>query len=265
MKIQLQKILHDKGKLLLAILLLLFPAIEALQIMYQVYIYGDSMPYPLYATFLSCYTRGHILHKLYFWFLPLYFLILVGDECIEDYDTGYKNIMIVKMGKRKYMKVRLLSSFLLPFFIVMCSLLLNLAAVCIIFRNGTYIKLSEEGAKPGIYDVVSMPEALQFKLSYTHPLIANLIFMLIAAFLAGLISMAGASFAIAVHDRKIVYAVTFALWFVPVLMKNSSMLVLQPFSEYDFDVLAPIFLWMMGVYLSAVFLSAVWEAKINEI
>lgn len=265
MKIQLQRILHDKGKIILAILLLLFPAIEALQILYQTCVYGDSTPYPLYATFLSCYTRGHILHKLYFWFLPLYFLLLVGDECIEDHATGYKNVMIAKMGKKKYIKIKLLSSFSLSFFIVVCGLLLNLTVVCIAFRNGKFIKLGEENAKPGIYDAVNMPDALQFKLSYMHPFIANLAFMLITAFLAGLISMVGASLAMAVHDRKIVYAVVFAFWFVPVLMRNSSMLVLQPFSEYDFDVLIPIFLWMTGVYLSVSFLSVVWEAKINEI
>lgn len=44
------------------------------------------------------FTRAHISNDLSV-VLPLYLLVIVGEESIVDYITGYKNILICKMGK----------------------------------------------------------------------------------------------------------------------------------------------------------------------
>lgn len=36
-------------------------------------------------------------------YLPLFLAIIVADDCIEDYRIGYKNILITKRGKNKYL------------------------------------------------------------------------------------------------------------------------------------------------------------------
>lgn len=82
--------------------MLVIPILDIVQIYYQdIIICNGEMgkPYPLYVTFLSCYSQGHIFQMIYLWFLPLYLLVIVGEESIVDYITGYKNILICKMGK----------------------------------------------------------------------------------------------------------------------------------------------------------------------
>ena len=82
--------------------MLVIPILDIVQIYYQdiIKINGEiGKPYPLYVTFLSCYSQGHIFND-YLWFLPLYLLVIVGEESIVDYITGYKNILICKNGKK---------------------------------------------------------------------------------------------------------------------------------------------------------------------
>lgn len=262
MKSQIRRILHDRIKMTLVVILLLLPSLEVAQILYEHFKYGFELPYPLYATFLSLYSRGHVLQSLYLWFLPLYYLIIVGDDCIEDYDTGYKNLLTCRMGKKKYIKTKLSSAFLIPFFIMLSGLLINFIIVKVVCANGTYLQF---GGDYMVYDSKNMPETLLFELSYTHPLITNFVYMLVTSFFSGLICIVGTLLSIVLHNRKLVYALTFALWFGPVLPQNSFMFVLQPFMEYGFNVVVPLFIWIAGLYLQTAVLLYIWEAKFVEI
>ncbi|MCD7826198.1 MAG: hypothetical protein LUH14_09600 [Clostridiaceae bacterium] len=256
----LDRIFCDKIKLTIILILILLPTADVFIILFQSK--TEILPYALYATFLSGYSKGHILQSLYLWFVPLYFLLITGDNCIEDYQTGYKSILVSKIGKASMIRKNLCISFMLPFLILVVGLTLNLIAAMIAFRNGAY---SPMGGEYAVYDALNMPETLLFKLSYTHPLSANLIYILAAAFLSGLISMVGTSFSLILHERKFVYSITFALWLGPLLMKNSSMLLFQPFSEYGFNVLMPIFLWITAIYVAIITAVNIWEVKFCEI
>lgn len=100
MRQQLNRIISDKKSIGMIIFMLVIPILDIVQIYYQDIINGEiGKPYPLYVTFLSCYSQGHIFQMIYLWFLPLYLLVIVGEESIVDYITGYKNILICKMGK----------------------------------------------------------------------------------------------------------------------------------------------------------------------
>ena len=55
--------------------------------------------------------------------------------------------------------------------------------------------------------------------------------------------------AISIHERKMVYALTFAIWFIPILFKNSSMHIFQPFIEYDFNVAVPVAIWLSLIHI----------------
>lgn len=104
MRQQLNRIISDKKSIGMIIFMLVIPILDIVQIYYQDIIkFNGEMgkPYPLYVTFLSCYSQGHIFQMIYLCFLPLYLLVIVGEECIVDYITGYKNILICKMGKNK--------------------------------------------------------------------------------------------------------------------------------------------------------------------
>lgn len=262
MKYQLKRTLSDKKKLGMILILFLIPSLEVIQILYDHMAMGMPLPYPLYATFLSGYSRGHILQVLYLWFLPIYLVILSGEESMEDFRTGYKNILLCKGGKTRYIKDKLKAGFFIPFFIVMCGLVLNLIVIQVVCHNGTYLLY---GGEYMVYDSTSMPGTLLFEMSYSHPLLTNIVYIGIAALFAGLIGMLGTIFAVVLHDRKLVYAFTFALWFVPILFKNSFMLVFQPFSEYGFQVIVPLALWVAGLYTLLIVTMTMWEVKFVEI
>lgn len=259
MKLQLERLIHDKVKVAMTICLLILPSLDVFFILRQSV---EEIPYPLYATFLTGYSRGHILQSLYLWFVPLYFLLLAGDSCIEDYQTGYIHVLIAKEGRMKYLRNRLSAGFWFPFAVMMAGLLLNLLVVCVACRNGSF---SQYGGEYAVYDAVSMPETFLFEISYTHPFLANIIYMFVVSFLGGLMGMVGTMLAAVVHERRIVYPITFALWLLPLLMRNSSMFLFQPFTEYGLDVLVPLFVWMTALYLAVVIETWVWEVKLREI
>lgn len=265
MRQQLNRIISDKKSIGMIIFMLVIPILDIVQIYYQdiIKINGEmGKPYPLYVTFLSCYSQGHIFQMIYLWFLPLYLLVIVGEECIVDYITGYKNILICKMGKNKYILQKMKSAFIVSFTIVFVGLGLNLILSQVVFNGGTNTPFDAEPLK---YDSFVMVETFLFEISYTHPLTTNIVYILITAIFAGVLGMMGAALAISIHERKMVYALTFAIWFIPILFKNSSMHIFQPFMEYDFNVVVPMAIWCIVLYILVIITAIIWEKKIVEV
>lgn len=265
MRQQLNRIISDKKSIGMIIFMLVIPILDIVQIYYQdIIICNGEMgkPYPLYVTFLSCYSQGHIFQMIYLWFLPLYLLVIVGEESIVDYITGYKNILICKMGKNKYILQKMKSAFIASFTIVFVGLGLNLILSQIVFNGGTKTRFDSEPLK---YNSFVMIKTFLFEISYTHPLTTNIVYILITAIFAGVLGMMGAALAISIHERKMVYALTFAIWFIPILFKNSSMHIFQPFMEYDFNVIVPMAIWCIVLYILVIITAIIWEKKIVEV
>ena len=252
MRQQLNRIISDKKSIGMIIFMLVIPILDIVQIYYQDIIICNGeigKPYPLYVTFLSCYSQGHIFQMIYLWFLPLYLLVIVGEESIVDYITGYKNILICKMGKNKYILQKMKSAFIVSFTIVFVGLGLNLILSQIVFNGGTNTPFDAEPLK---YDSFVMAETFLFEISYTHPLTANIVYILITAIFAGVLGMMGA-------------ALTFAIWFIPILFKNSSMHIFQPFMEYDFNVVVPMAIWCIVLYILVIITAIKKKKKIVEV
>lgn len=164
--------------------------------------------------------------------------------------------------KKNYIKTKLKSSFLTSIVVVGMGLFINFILVQFSYKEGTYLRY---GGDYMIYDANTMPETLLFEWSYTNPVLANLIYIVLTMLFAGLIGMLGTMLSIVFHDRKLVYALTFAVWFVPILFKNSFMLVFQTFSEYGFDTVIPLAIWSAGLYILIIAVLVVWEEKYIEI
>lgn len=262
MEYQLRRILSERKKIILVFLMIIAPSLEILQVLQEHWKYGVELPYPMYATFLSLYSRGHIMQSLYLWFLPMYLLILVGEECIEDFKIGNKNILICRIGKKEYIKTKLKSGFLTSITVVGMGLLLNFILVQFAYIGGTHLRY---GGDYMVYDAKLMPETILFEWSYRNPLLTNLAYIILTMLFAGLLGMLGTMLSIILHDRKLVYAITFSLWFVPILFKNSFMLVFQPFSEYGADTVIPLAVWIAGFYMLITGALVVWEGKYIEI
>ena len=154
------------------------------------------------------------------------------------------------------------SAFIVSFTIVFVGLGLNLILSQIVFNGGTNTPFDAEPLK---YNIFVMVKTFLFEISYTHPLTTNIVYILITAIFAGVLGMMGAALAISIHERKMVYALTFAIWFIPILFKNSSMLIFQPFMEYDFNVVVPVAIWCIVLYILVIITAIIWEKKIVEV
>lgn len=231
------------------IIVLLIPSLEIVQIALQ-----GSKPMPNYASYLAAISRGHGFQAVLLWFLPLYFLLIISDDSIEDHKTGYINILKSKIGEKRYYKEKLISSFIVSFTIMLASLLINLLLVHIIFKGGKYYP--QEG--------IEFENNLLFTISMKYPLIANLGFALITSILAGLSGMSGSAFSLFFKDKRYAYTTTFFIWFMLVLRKKSLMLVVQPFAEYGFEVLMPILMLAIFILMFVSVIIYVYEVYYSE-
>lgn len=240
LKLYFSRILHDRVKLAIAIILFSIPILEVGQIVWSAY-QGHGIPRPHYATFLCLYTLRHYLQKIMFWFLPLFLLVIVNEDTIEDYETGYRNALISRAGRKNYARTKLVGSFSFSFLIVFLSLIINMILIYACFQNGTYEMYDWQGIDYRDRDIsrITMP----------HPVLANIAYIILTSFLAGLVGMMGTAVALTMQNRKIVYALTFFLWFVPVNLRYSILFAIKPFSYGDFEIVVPTLITVIIGYL----------------
>lgn len=239
------------SKIVLSVLIII-PIFDIIQILYEQRENPEKL-IPYTALFLNGITTNHLFQIILLWFLPIYLLLIVGDDVIQDYDTGYRNILICNYGKKVYIQEKLLTSFIISFLAVFISLLINFILVHIVFIHGTYNMFDFE------------PTNLVEKLGAEHPYITVVLFNFITCILAGLGGMLGTAFSMLFHNRKIAYASTTLIWFLLICKKKSLVFIMQPFAEYDFNILIPIFAKTLILIIGIVYTVYIFEVKNDEI
>jgi len=255
MKSQFYRMIHTKKSVVLFCFILFIPFIEVIQLFILNNMH-DVMFHPAFASFLSGMSQGHVAQILLLWFLPIYLLILCADDSIQDAETGYKKILLIKISKKKYYNEKLLFSFIVSSGSMFLTLLFNFILVTLFFHGGTY--------KNGL-DGIELSENWLFTFSLNHPYYALLLFSLMAIILAGFAGVLGASMSLLFSDRKFSYTATFFIWFVLILRKNSLMFVFQPFAEYGLEVILPIFFTAIGLISMIAILVLYYEVKRDEL
>lgn len=225
------RLLKNNKNIVIIVFLLLLPSIEIIQIQFEMKQSG-IVPNPNFAFFLSGFSRGHALQILLLWILPIYYLILISENVIQDYQTGYRNILISKMGCKKYFLNKMFFSFIVSFLVMLFSLILNLIIVHIIFKGGIYSK----------FEGVEILNNKLFTFCMQNPLLANIFYSIVASIMAGLAGLMGCAFSIFFLDKKYAYPATFIVWIMLVIRDRSIMLIFQPFIEYNLKFLCPIFI-----------------------
>ncbi|WP_297989711.1 MULTISPECIES: DUF2705 family protein [Anoxybacillus] len=248
------RILKNKRSWLSFCIVLCIPFFEIAQlIMYQRN--SNEVFHPAFAFFLTGSSIGHAPQIMLIWFLPIYFLMLVADDPIQDYQTGYRYVLISKIGKKKYIFHKMFISFILSFFTMCIALVVNFIFVSIIFSGGTFTK--------GVMELNIEGNAL-FQFSVNHPYAAIFIFSFVSCFMAGLAGLLGSSMSLFFLDRKYAYAASFFIWFLMILKRNSIVYLFQPFTEYGLDVLIPTILLAWFIFLVISTFVFVYEVKYNE-
>lgn len=233
---------------------LIIPNIEVIQHVIMENKYGTTY-HPAFSFFLSGSTQGHALQLLMLWFLPLYYLLIVADTPIEDFETGYRNILISKLGKRRYVLHKYLTSFITSSLSMGTVLLINFILVYALFRNGSFMQNLDE---------IKSDDNLLFSFSIDHPYVAIFLFTFVVIFLSGLIGVMSTSLSLFFPKRKFAYAAAFFIWFILILRENSVMYLFQPFAEYGFSVLIPILLQTLLILLIVPILVYIYEVKFND-
>lgn len=249
-----KRIFNDKLKMAVAFIIFLIPFFEVLLYLRSLK-YGATMLNPRFTTFLAGNTagHGHMIQGVLLWFLPLYLIIIVAEDDIQDYKNGNKNILISRWGKKKYFYLNMKKSFIISFTVMIVTLITNFVITQILFHGG-------------IHSPHNIVEANTFlKWSLKHPAVTNLGFIIMAAILAGIIGVTGSALSIAFHNRQIVYSITFLLWFIPCILKKSLMFSLQPFTEYGPKDMLPTLILFIIANMIAVIVSYIIEVKYAEI
>ncbi|MBF2460878.1 hypothetical protein [Listeria welshimeri] len=250
MKSQLTYLLNNKTTQGMFILILLIPCIEIIQL-YIMMNPNEIDIHPAFAFFLAGSSRGHITQILLLWFLPVLSLLLGADSSIQEYQTGVRNIIINKIGKKSYILQKLAISFILCFSTMFATLLLNFILVSIIFVDGTY--------KMGLNGLGPLNPLFDF--SIQNPYLADIGFGFIACLMAGMAGIIGTSASLFFLNKKFAYPAAFFIWFLMILPNKSIMFVFQPFTEYGFEIILPIFLVFSLIVLIIVGILYLYEVK----
>lgn len=254
MNYYMKRILNDKLKIAVAFIIFLIPFFEILLYLRSLK-YGAAMLNPNFTTFLAGNTvgHGHMIQGLLLWFLPLYLIIIVAEDGIQDYKNGNKNILISRWGRKKYFHLNIKKSFIISFVLMITTLITNFVITQILFRGGIHLP----------HNIIDANAFLGWPLK--HPAVVNLGFIIMAAILAGIIGVTGSALSIAFHNRQIVYSITFLLWFIPCILRKSLMFSLQPFTEYGPKDMLPTLILFISGNMIAVIVSYIIEVKYAEI
>ena len=249
-----KRIFNNRLKLSITLLLIIYPIIDFFMILLDVQ-RGASVPIANMASFLTS-SIYNVCQILLLWYLPLYLLLIVADDCIEDYKIGYKNILVSKFGKKKYLFTNIIKGFIIGFSVIFSSLMINLIMTQITFAGGTY----------NVYDADTVNTIDNLRSALEHPLLTNIVYIFIASFISGIVGVGAVSLSIAIHSRIVVYPATFILWYIPTsIFERSIILALQPFTEYSILDAMHSFLFALFINLAAVIFAYIKETKYENL
>ena len=250
MNYYLKRIINNKLKLGVIILLIIYPVVDIFMIIHEIS-RGQSVLDPNIASFLASQIFGGI-QKLFFWYLPLYLLIIVADDCIEDHKFGYKQLLVTKWGKKAYFRINILKGFFFSFAAILVPLAINFAMTQIAFAGATYTGISDYTISDG--------------LSLKNPLLTNVTYILINSFVAGIVGMGGVAISLAFRNRLIVYPTVFMMWYIPTtVMEKSIIYALQPFTEYQISDATGAIVFVFSINIIAVIFAYIKEIKYEKV
>lgn len=250
-----KRIINDKVKLCIILLLFLIMVADLLPQLQFLPVGGRAYA-PDFSTFLS---NNLLTQFLFFvkWFLPLWLMLVVSDDIMEDYTTGYRNILISKFGRKKYMRVTVLRGFVFSFLLIFIALMLNFLLAHIIYK----------GCSGSIMDEVVSTFNKNHLLvrSMEKPTQTNLIYIFAFSVLSGLIGAGNSALALAIHKRKFTYPLAFFIWFILINISPTILTATQPFVEYDLDYVLRAFIISVSVYIIVIIAAYVKERKYAQI
>ncbi|WP_432225080.1 hypothetical protein ACRPMQ_01960 [Lactiplantibacillus argentoratensis] len=176
-----------------------------------------------FLTFLAGSSLGHYPQMALLWLLPAYLLLGPGRWYLQDIKVGQINLLITRMRKPQYLQQLLRTSFISVAASALFALLLNYGLALLLFQNGSgnSYRMSDyqDGSDPFLY------------WQLLHPVLANLLTILLTAMILGLFAMAIIALSFMFKKISYVFGLSMVAWFIPISTNYSILSVLQPFQE----------------------------------
>lgn len=256
MKSNLLRIIYNKRSMLVILFLFLLTIFD-----FSMHLIADKVMYtelgikyhPAFASFLSNTTEGHIWQKLMLWFLPIYILLICSDHYINDVATGYNHILIGKIGKQRYIRNLMLEAFIFPMVIMFIILIINYILNLWFYHGGTDFA-GLQGFK-----------GFWFELSLYRPNLTYVIFVICTSLLTGVCGLLCSCCSLIFPDYKYAYPLTFIIWFFGISVDYSIAFLTQPFAEFGFDWLIPIWGAVIGIIIILTVSVYIYKVNTDEI
>lgn len=249
-----KRIVNNKIKLAVILLIFILPIIDVCLILLDIN-NGGSAIQPNLASFLTG-SIFNVTQTILLWYLPLYFLIVVADDCIEDFKIGYKNVLVTKWGKKGYFFTNIVKGFLFGILLLFISLAFNLIITQIAFSGGSY----------SLYDSLDIQKTEALKVAFDNPLLTNCIYIIFSSFIAGVVTMGAVAISIALRNRFLVYPIVFLMWYIPSLLPGNQITrAMQPFTENLLIDALPTILLVIFINIIAVVFAYIKEVKYEKI
>lgn len=247
----LNRLVLSKKTLLILILIFLFPLIDIIMLVNN--FSGNNLVSYL-AAFLAGSSEGHLSQIILIWFLPIYLLIMCGDNYIQDIKTGYRYIVITKKGRKSYYNTMLLGNMLFAFIVILVSLIVNLILTILLFKNGTFDK--------GL--TASPTNLAEYALIY--PILTNVLYIVLFSIYASICCGFSTVICWLFPDVKYAYPICFFIWYSQILGGLTSMaMIFQPFNEITFDGFINVITRTMLLFISIILVGYIFKVKSNEI
>lgn len=179
--------------------------------------------HPAMASFLSGASHGHTAQMLLIWLMPIYVLLIYGDSYIQEKSCGYTGIIYSQYSRKKIIRTKFATSFLVFFGVFFMSMLLNFILANLIFMGGGRLRGFEQSLAAGVLSPFEV-------WSVQNPVAAYLISMVIYCVLAGCTGVMCCAVCYLFPSYKLAYPICFFIWFIQITMEPSIIYALQPFT-----------------------------------
>lgn len=83
--------------------------------------------------------------------------------------------------------------------------------------------------------------------------------------MSGIVSMGGVALSLALHNRFMVYPITFILWYLPSAVSVSVRHMFDPFTEYPITYALPTYLAVVGINIALLIFSYIKVIKYEQV
>ncbi|MDC7301159.1 hypothetical protein [Agathobacter ruminis] len=253
MELEIEKTRRDWKKVLILLVLILIPLLDAGILYFDVYsdywFYPEDYPngpshmhrfIPTVAAFLSGNSHGHLMQMIFIFLMPIYIMIMNADSYLQEKSCGYLSTCYTRISRKTYLMNKWKSAFSISTGVTLVAILLNLVVCYVLFWGGTWTGGGNEEDALYIY----------------------LIYVISFCLIVGLYGVYCSCLCMITGNRMIAYALAVLPWLGMIHSPWSIVNAMQPYTEYGYEYFVIAWLQILILCgLTILFTKLVWEKR----